>query len=102
MLTGRKCTFLGSCYPRGIAIFGRLTVILNAGIGMNRKLNEFPSQRKKKWVIWMNGSITVKENVLIPIFRVDTLLVCLKLVYSGIDFTCLHEYGLLDVYVLRC
>ena len=31
----------------------------------------------------MNGSITVKENVLIPIFRVDTLLVCLKLVYSS-------------------
>ena len=29
VLTGRKCTFLGSWYPRGIAIFGRLTVNVN-------------------------------------------------------------------------
>ena len=54
---------------------------------MNRMLNKFPSQRKKKKVIWANGSITVKENVLIPIFLVDTLfqygVVYLKLVYCS-------------------
>ena len=46
VLTGRKCTFSGSWYPRGIAILGMLISNFSAGIVMSRKLNKFSSQRK--------------------------------------------------------
>ena len=85
VLTGRKCTFSGSCYPRGIVILDMLIWNFSTGIVMNRKLNKFSSQTKKKWDIWMNGWIIVKQNVRILIFPLVTLfrngVVYLKLVY---------------------
>ena len=87
VLTGRKCTFSGSWYPRGIAILDMLILNFSTEIVMNRKLNKFSSQTKKKWDIWMNGWVIVKQNVRISIFQLVTLfrngVVYLKLVYFG-------------------
>ena len=100
VLTGWKCTFSRSGYLGRIDVSGMLLLEFNAGIEMSQKLYKISSQRKKKWAIWMNGSIIVKQNVRIPIFLLDTLflngVVYLKLVYFQVSFdnghaSCLHR-----------
>ena len=40
----------------------------DSGIVMNGKMDKFSSERKYKNVIWINGAITVTQNVRILIF----------------------------------